>query len=185
VYMPTLNLLNAYLPQSWVDPRLAVRRSPISGLGLFAQMSIMAGEVVVIWGGRLFSADDIQAGIPRIQSLAMIDADFSLGSLPHEPITPDEYMNHSCEPNVWLQDAVTLIARRAILAGEELTIDYALWEADPEWSMPCRCGSRLCRGVNTGEDWRCADLQLRYQGHFSPYVAQLIRRAGRKNGISA
>jgi uncharacterized protein len=152
---------------------------------VFAQAPIRVGEAVVIWGGRLFSADEIQAGIPRIQSLAMIDADFSLGSLMHEPVTPDEFMNHSCDPNVWLQDAVTLIVRRTILAGEELTIDYALWEADPEWSMPCQCGSRLCRGMNTGEDWRRADLQVRYQDHFSPYVTRLIRQAMRKNGISA
>ena len=40
------------------------------------------------------------------------------------------YTNHSCDPNVWMQDEVTLAARRDIAIGEELTIDYAMIEGD-------------------------------------------------------
>lgn len=39
------------------------------------------------------------------------------------------FTNHSCDPNVWMMNAVTLGTRRCIPTGEELTVDYALFEA--------------------------------------------------------
>jgi uncharacterized protein len=164
-------------PSSWVDSRIEARFSSISGMGLFATAPIAVGEVVVVWGGRLFSRAEVDAGIPRERSLAMIDHDLFLGSLPEEPVTIDEFMNHACAPNVWLADAVTLVARNPIARNEELTIDYALWDTDSAWSMACNCRSPICRGINTGDDWRIPALQLRYQGHFSPYVARMIARS--------
>jgi hypothetical protein len=76
-----------------------------------------------------------------------------------------------------MQGAVTISTRRQVATGEELTIDYALFTANPGWSMPCLCGSRLCRGVATGCDWRRSDLQPRYRGHFAPFITKLIRQA--------
>jgi hypothetical protein len=76
-----------------------------------------------------------------------------------------------------MSDAVTLSAWRDIPTGEELTIDYCLFEDDedhaPPWS--CRCASALCRGRFTGRDWRRTDLQERYKGHFSPFINRRIR----------
>lgn len=164
-------------PSSWVDSRIEARFSSISGMGIFANAPIAVGEVVIVWGGRLFSRAEVAAGIPRERSLAMIDHDLFLGSLPEDPVVIDEFMNHSCAPNVWLADAVTLVARHPIARDEELTIDYALWDTDFGWSMACNCRSPICRGVNTGADWRIAALQARYHGHFSPYVARLIARS--------
>ena len=70
-----------------------------------------------------------------------------------------------------------LVARRNIATGEELTLDYALWEWDPTWKIdPCRCGTVNCRRVITGSDWKMLELQRRYKGHFSPYVTKLIAR---------
>jgi SET domain-containing protein len=42
------------------------------------------------------------------------------------------YGNHSCDPNLWHADVVTITARRDIAAGEELTIDYA---THPGWQI--------------------------------------------------
>lgn len=69
-------------------------------------------------------------------------------------------------------DEVTLVARRLVAAGEELTADYALWELDPEWVSPfrCRCGAAECRGVITGRDWEDPELQRRYAAHFHPVL---------------
>jgi hypothetical protein len=38
----------------------------------------------------------------------------------------------------------------------------------------CRCGTALCRGQVTGQDWRRPELQERYRGYFSPYLQQRI-----------
>ena len=67
-------------------------------------------------------------------------------------------------------DGRTVGARRDIAAGEELTLDYALFSSAPEWRMECHCGSALCRRVVTGNDWRLPELQERYAGHFSPFI---------------
>jgi hypothetical protein len=77
-----------------------------------------------------------------------------------------------------MSDEVTIIARRAIDAGEELTLDYALTTTEPGWALdqPCQCGSPLCRGMVTGNDWRLPDMQARYAGHFVPYINDRIRR---------
>jgi hypothetical protein len=72
-------------------------------------------------------------------------------------------------------DARTVGARRDIAAGEELTVDYALFSVVPEWRMDCHCGSSRCRGVVTGNDWRLLELQQRYAGHFSPFINARMR----------
>ncbi len=61
-------------------------------------------------------------------------------------------------------------------AGDELTNDYATSTADPDFTMTCSCGSPLCRGVVTGDDWRRADLHERYGTHWVPALARTVRR---------
>jgi uncharacterized protein len=86
------------------------------------------------------------------------------------------FINHSCDPNIWMIDAFTLVARRDIPTNIEITADYALWEADEEYvsRWQCVCGSTLCRRWVTGKDWRIKDLQTRYSGHFSPLINKRI-----------
>jgi hypothetical protein len=176
-----------YRATSWVDPRVECRPSPISGQGLFAGQPIAQREVIVIWGGRLFLAAEVKAGLVRERSVALIGEGLYLGSAPGSEESLDELMNHSCDPNVWLQDEVTLIALRDIALGEELTLDYALFETDLGWRMECNCGSANCRRVLTGSDWKLEYLQVRYQHHFSPYINRRIAasatRARRINGV--
>lgn len=57
------------------------------------------------------------------------------------------YLNHSCRPNVGLKGKVTVVAMRRIRKGEELTLDYAVTEHDPYWSMRCLCDEKSCRKV--------------------------------------
>jgi len=56
------NLVRHYQPRDWRDPRLEVRLSLIHGRGLIAGRPIERGEVVIIFGGTLFSREDIVAG---------------------------------------------------------------------------------------------------------------------------
>ena len=167
-----------YDPESWLDPRLVVRDSAVHGRSLVAREPIKAGEVVVIWGGTLFTEEEIWAGEARRGSIAAIDEHLYLAGPAGAPPSPDDFMNHSCDPNVWMQDEVTLVARRDIAADEELTADYALWEATEDHAMPfaCRCGAALCRRTITGKDWRLPELQERYKGHFSPFLNRRIEK---------
>jgi hypothetical protein len=49
---------------------------------------------------------------------------------------PDHYLNHSCDPNVWMIDEVTLAARRDIAKGEEVVADYAMWDESEHHMAP-------------------------------------------------
>ncbi len=165
-------------PRSWLDPRLEVRSSPIEGFGLFAAAPIRAGEVVIVWGSRPITDDELHAIEARWRATGTPYSCAAIGeglSLLQDDDDPLRYGNHSCGPNLWLADALTEIARRNIAADEELTFDYALATVVP-WQMECRCGAPLCRGVITGDDWRRTDLQARYRGHFSPFIDARIAR---------
>jgi len=158
---------------------------------MFASAPIRQGEVVTVWGGTLLLTDDDLSGdqARMWQVEGYVWATVGEGLYLAARLDPQEedltdYINHSCDPNVWMSDAVTLSARRFIAAGEELTIDYCLFEGDedhvPAWT--CRCGSAHCRGRFTGRDWRRADLQERYRGHFSPFVEARIRELATDEG---
>jgi hypothetical protein len=160
---------------SWLDPRIEVRDSPIHGRGLFARESLGSGEVAVIWGGVVFTEAEIKAGQANPASLVLIEEGVYLGD-PVGTTGADCGLNHSCDSNLWMRDAVTLVTRDVVEEDEELTLDYALWETNPEWQLaPCCCGSANCRGTVTGLDWRLPELQERYGEHFSPVIEGWIR----------
>ena len=180
-----------YRATDWIDPRLAFRASPIQGRGSFARAPIRCGEVVTIWGGTLLLTEEDIAGA---RARAWRAEGYIWGTIGEglflalrlaageEDLT--NLINHSCDPNVWMLDEVTLAARREIGVGEELTIDYAMFEGTEAWapSWRCRCGSPLCRGAFTGRDWRLPELQERYAGHFSPFINDRIDRLRASEG---
>jgi len=163
-----------YRSVSWLDPRIEVRSSAVEGKGLFAKEPIQAGEVALVCGGEVLPATALETIKARPQySSSFISDDLIIVLRDDDPVT---FGNHSCDPNLWMHDAVSEEARRDILPGEELTVDYALHTDDPSWSMPCRCGSSLCRHVVKGDDWRLPEVQRRYAGHFPPFINARIRR---------
>jgi uncharacterized protein len=165
-----------YLSVTWFDPRLALRESPIHGKGLFATDLIRAGEVVMIWGGDVYTRDDLRSGrVPGHTSYSFVTEDLLIAA-PGDGL--DYFVNHCCDPTVWMRDNVTVIARRDIQPGEEITGDYAVWEGEPNYVLqPCQCGSPMCRGKMTGNDWMLPELQERYEGHFLPYISDRIARS--------
>ena len=171
-----------YRSSEWIDPRIEIRHSPIAGSGMFARAPINEGDTVVIWGGgAVFTRVDIEAGKVDEDSTVPIGEGLYLGS-PVGTYNRDEdladFMNHSCDPNVWMKDEVTLTARRNTQPGQELTADYAMWKDDESSvaAWECRCSSPLCRHRITGRDWRLPDLQQRYDGRFSPFLNERIRK---------
>jgi len=173
----------------WLHPNTELRSSSTHGTGIFATAPIDAGEVVIVWGEMwngdrviTWTRDAAEADAAAAQGMLVMRFDTDLWSIEPPGTNPGYFINHSCDSNVWMDDAFRLAARRPISQGEELTIDYALLEPDVgDWDFGCRCGSPRCRGVVTGDDWRRKDLQERYRAHFSPLINKLIERerAGR------
>ncbi len=164
-----------YLPETWFHPNLEQRTSPVHGQGQFATDWIREGETVMIWGGTLYTGEDLKQG--RIKgpiSYSYVEEDLVMAA-PEDG--RDYYINHSCDPNLWMADNVTVTARRDIAPGEEISGDYAVWEGEPEYTLgPCNCGSPLCRITITGNDWMLPELQERYKGHFLPFITKRIEQ---------
>jgi len=169
-----------YLPTSWYDPRVEIRASTIQGGGMFASAPFQPGETVAVVGGTLMTGTEFAAYLAGVErwNAHQIGEDLHLVDLIQTPDVVQGSLNHSCDSNLWMGDAVTIIARRAIDGGEELTLDYALTTTEPGWALdqPCQCGSAICRGRATGNDWRLPDVQERYMGHFVSFINERIRR---------
>ncbi len=78
-------------------------------------------------------------------------------------------INHSCDPNTWL-DGLNVAARRDVASGEELTIDYATFCGPGMAPFGCACGSHECRGTVSGDDHLTPEFRRRYAGHVSDYI---------------
>jgi len=168
--------MKSYPPESWMSPKLTTKTSSVHGGGVFAVEPIKKGEVIVRWGGIVYTTQQLLDGDTNDQTACQIDDELHIASPAGTELIDSDLMNHSCDPNTWMDDEVTISARRDIAPGEEVTADYVLWVAHPGYITiaDCRCGSSLCRHKVTGDDWRIPELQERYKGHFPPYLQRRI-----------
>jgi uncharacterized protein len=140
-------------------PLIAVRNSPLHGLGVFAVRRIAKGTRVIEYLGERVShaeadrryrhkdALDNHTFLFIVDARTVIDA----GVAGNEA----RFVNHACEPNcesVIENRRVFIDAIRTIEPGEELTYDYQIpREADDppdiDAIFACRCGGERCRGT--------------------------------------
>lgn len=78
-------------------------------------------------------------------------------------------INHSCDPNCWL-DGLDMVARRSILKGESVTIDYSTFCAEGMEDFNCQCGAEHCRHRIRATDYKDTRLTERFGSHVSEYV---------------
>jgi hypothetical protein len=71
---------------------------------------------------------------------------------------------------------IMLVALKDIDPGDEVCYDYAMCDGSQVDEFKCCCGSEFCRGRVSGQDWMLPELQARYRGYFSPYLARRIRQ---------
>lgn len=136
-------------PTGKVKKRVKVKKTLV-GRGVFARRGFSANDVIGEITGEIMDTD--------FESDYCMDLD---GKAVLEPGWPFRFLNHSCEPNcqllLWKHQKnrgqktrrLWLKAARDLVAGEELTIDYA-WPA--EAAVPCLCGADSCRGWVVDED---------------------------------
>lgn len=116
---------------------IEVRRSPISGTGLFAKNFIPQGKTILAWNPKVLTKEEA-AKLPEEEKSHYLypDGDNMLWMQ-----SPERYMNHSCDPNTYVIGRGD-IASRDIRPGEEITSDYMDLESE---DFKCRCGSEKCR----------------------------------------
>jgi SET domain-containing protein len=132
-----------------------VRRSDVHGRGVFALRNLRAGEVIGHYAGRRYGPDDTHPGwndqltyLFGLSDGSVIDGAQGGNATRH--------INHACIPNVeaverrGADDELLIVVRtiRAIQAGDELFLDYALViDGDDPSDYPCACGTDACRGT--------------------------------------
>lgn len=152
-------------------PHLRIARSAHEGSGVFTDAAIPDRLPILAVTGPRMTPEELTDPYDEARA-------FQIGPRlyvsPRDPYGP--FLNHSCEPNCGFRaedaDALTLIAVRDILAGEELTFDYATIARDDPWRMACACGTPHCRGTVGTFDELPPDLRRRYValGIVSDYV---------------
>ena len=68
--------------------------------------------------------------------------------------TPDNFINHSCDPNLRYDAAGNVVAARDIRKGEEVFIDYGCFIVNFDEPFNCSCGAATCRGRIRRRDWK-------------------------------
>ena len=152
----------------------------MAGRGVVAVLPIAKDEIVAIKAGHIVTRDEIQQVTSEAGDFALqIEDDFYIAPrTPEEVLDMSVMINHSCDPNVGFRGQAVYVAIRDIEAGEELCHDYAMERSD-DYSLDCHCGSALCRGKVTGEDWKLPELQQRYGEYFSLYLLRKIQEQTR------
>ena len=131
--------------------------------GLFAVASIAKDEILIDLNGEETLSS------PTKRSLQIGEGKHALGG--EETVG---YLNHGCEPNVFLDfSCLRVRALRDIRAGEEVKINYAATEYEMHDSFQCDCGSSACLQMIRGFRFLTRDQQLKLKPYLAPY---LLRR---------
>lgn len=110
------------------------------GRGTFAAEPIRSGQRILRFTGPFLRYKDTSD-----QTLALqIGRDLYIGASGG----PDDFVNHSCDPNAGIRiDGTTaeLFAIRDIAVGEEIFFDYSTIIDEDDFTMSCLCGTPGCR----------------------------------------
>lgn len=169
------------MPNSYLAPGLRGRDVfAKGGKAVYATRPIPAGTLLVVWGGDVLDRRALERFSRTGRRLVLqVDDDAFLLSTAEGPA---DWINHSCDPNAGLRGQISLVAMRDIRRGEEVCFDYAMSDGSDYDEFDCSCGSPLCRGRVTGDDWQHGDLIVRYAGYFSPYIERRISELGIRFG---
>lgn len=156
--------------------KVCLKQSAISGIGLFANENIERGQIILIFGGSLSRKQDRYTGKFLRSTCIGITEEFILGESDQSRKELSDYINHSCNPNAGLEDAITLVAIRDIKEGDEILCDYVMWEDNEEWLMKnyCQCGSKNCRHTISGNDWKKIKSTDKIFNFCSPFIRRRV-----------
>ena len=151
----------------WSRTPLATRPSRCDA-GAFATEDLDEGTIVIPHWNEASDAEGwIRLDRRQVQNLPPdaralfhrygLDTDFDeiLGPADIRFVTdPDNFINHSCDPNLRYDTAGNVVAARDIRKGEEVFIDYGFFVVNFDEPFTCTCGAQNCRGRIRRQDWK-------------------------------
>ncbi len=129
-----------------IDISYLTMKVTAKGKAVFANRHFDAHSFIIEFRGKIYTMEEYKKRLnPNNNHYLQISENLFLGPTR----TPDNYINHSCNPNAGIKiigNSVLLFAIRNIHKGDEITFDYSTTMAEDYWEMNCRCGSKNCRG---------------------------------------
>jgi|SRR3989338_1373732 len=152
--------------------KVIIRKAGRKGKGVFAARDFRKGEIVLRYQkSKVFKDNEVpKIWKGKFRYLDRIDRNKYMIMQP-----PERFINHSCEPNVFIKNW-KIIAMKSIKKGDEIVFDYSI-NSDFSTSFKCRCGAANCRGVYSVSFFR---LDKKLQKKYLPYLEAWFRRLHRK-----
>lgn len=147
-------------PQTWSSPKIELRQGA-EGLGVFALEAIEVGEVLVCL--RHVFVDK-----PERHTIQLDEHVHQAGTG-----EMDDYFNHSCDPNAYLDfQRVQFVARKPLAPGEEISFNYLTSEWDMAAPFTCGCGTPACVGEIRG----FLHLTPEQRAALAPWISPYLQR---------
>jgi uncharacterized protein len=167
-------------------PKATIRLKPSKvvkgGVGAFTQKNFKKGEIVV--NSEEFEDDNVMSvdeynkldketkELVKAHSTIEIDKLYIPANLNH--IKPINYFNHSCNPNIGFDSDDNYVAIKNISKGAELLLDYSFLNSNSDYKMKCSCGSKNCRKVITGNEWKNKKFTEKNKKHFVSSLRKIL-----------
>lgn len=170
--MVNSNAVNKHLVTgfSYIHPELYIEDSTVEGKGIFTKVDLLPDILMF---------DVVAEKIRYTNDPSLADQNpnwIGVGFQEWLKVGPGDiasYLNHSCSPNVILNEKSQLITMSRINAHEELVMDYSTTELDPYWKMDCTCGASECRKVLRSFQFLPHELRVKYQKYLPPVFMHL------------
>ena len=122
-----------------MDKDFIVKKSEISGRGVFVLRDFEKGETILKWNPKPIKRLEIESLSNREKKYILHS-----GRKYFLMQSPEKYVNHSCSANTIVKDNAD-VAIRKIKKGEEITSDYIKTKGGG--GFRCKCGSKNCRKI--------------------------------------
>ena len=136
-----------------IHPDTEVRHvSEEIGLGVFAKKFIPKGTMIYVKDSLEIEVDDAHYASHSKTMQDVIEKFSYIDERGFRILSWDiaKYVNHNCSRNTISTGYGFEIALRDIQPGEEITDEYGIFNLD--YSFPCGCGAKNCRGTIHPED---------------------------------
>ena len=151
-----------------------VKNSSVQGKGVFASRDFKKDDFVLAINDSHVVLDE--------SKLTPEQHKFDLDYLNDKIVlmqSPEKYINHSCDPNVYVktEDSIrNVYAMRDIIKGNEIAYDYSI-NGENEGTFECHCGSKNCRKVYQGNFFKLpVDIQIKYLPYLDTWFAEKYKK---------
>ena len=143
-------------------PDMILDVSNISGKGVVTKEKIKKGKIICPLFGVLYNIHKAKIHYPKYSY--QISDEIAI-----ETVNEPGFFNHSCEPNVYINEDWMFEALQEIKTGEEVVIDYGTVDYF-DYGFECLCGADSCRKDFNGMVSGNANYQKEKGKYFSPYL---------------